>query len=523
MNLLIVDDNLYVVEGLKNQIRALAPEIDEVYGCYSVAQAKEIFLSHPVALLISDIEMPGEDGFDLLEWLRQENLSPITVLLTSYAEFSYAQRSLEFGVSSYLLKPLEESALRQALAQMLQKYQKQNQDRRRMDCGDQWIHQQRKTRTVYLQQLLQAVQNGSSAAVRMFLSRRPASFSSESCFLPVLMDIRCGSTSWSQELMSYASENVLMELAQEMHLEYEILYHLGQGGYVLLLRLGTEQEPEQAQEQIQGLLQFFSDFFQNHLDITVRYALRSSGTLDKLPDILGLPRSLPHHTAQQQRSLPLYRPDTESWKQMILSADLDGLRQAVSDYFQRGYNPAYGMVDFLGAFQVDWYLMVNSILKEHANLTVTDLRKEGFSRWITGDFAQLLELVMEDASHIMEILDTESFSKLNIARIRSYIQENIAEVTRRSIADHFHFSPNYLSKLFRNVEGVSLINYIQNQRMERAKELLCNSDQSISEIAMEIGYPNFSHFSKRFRDFMGCSPNEYRRKARSNGQKGNGK
>ena len=121
MNLLIVDDNLYVVEGLKNQIRALAPEIDEVYGCYSVAQAKEIFLSHPVALLISDIEMPVEDGFDLLEWLRQENLSPITVLLTSYAEFSYAQRSLEFGVSSYLLKPLEESALRQALAQMLQK------------------------------------------------------------------------------------------------------------------------------------------------------------------------------------------------------------------------------------------------------------------------------------------------------------------------------------------------------------------------------------------------------------------
>ena len=132
----------------------------------------------------------------------------------------------------------------------------------------------------------------------------------------------------------------------------------------------------------------------------------------------------------------------------------------------------------------------------------------------------LVQLVMEDATELTKLLDIDGFSSLNVARIRSYIRDNIADVTRNSIAEHFHFSPNYLSKLFRNVEGVSLITYIQNQRMERAKELLANTDQSISEIAMEIGYPNFSHFSKRFRLFFGCSPNEYRRNARANTKKG---
>ena len=123
MNLLIVDDNRYVVEGLKGQIQQLQLDIDGVFGCYSVSEAKNIFLSQPIDLLISDIEMPGEDGFALLEWLRWENLTPITVLLTSYAEFSYAQRSVEYGVSGYLLKPLSSDALRQALTQMIEKYE----------------------------------------------------------------------------------------------------------------------------------------------------------------------------------------------------------------------------------------------------------------------------------------------------------------------------------------------------------------------------------------------------------------
>ena len=191
---------------------------------------------------------------------------------------------------------------------------------------------------------------------------------------------------------------------------------------------------------------------------------------------------------------------------------LDALREAVTGYLRKEFNPEYGAMDFVGAFQVDWNLLMNSILKENTNLSVTELRRGGFSRWITTD--------MDDATGLTELLDIDGFSSLNVARIRSYIQENIADVTRNSIAEHFHFSPNYLSKLFRNVEGVSLITYIQNQRMERAKELLANTDQSISEIAMEIGYPNFSHFSKRFRLFFGCSPNEYRRNARANTKKG---
>ena len=519
MNRLIVDDNRYVVEGLKGQIQQLQLDIDGVFGCYSVSEAKNIFLSQPIDLLLSDIEMPGEDGFALLEWLRWENLTPITVLLTSYAEFSYAQRSVEYGVSGYLLKPLSSDALRQALTQMIEKYEKQHQDKQRMNFGDKWLNQQRKTRFSYWRQLLRAVHSASASSVRMLLSTRPAFIDPEGRYVPICMNISCGSTSWSPELIAYSSENVLMELAQEMGLGYEVLYHVEQAVYVLILRMLPGKGPE----EIEMMMSLFADFFHDGLDMTVRYVLREIHVLEQLPGASGI--SLPESRIRPGTSpeLPFFRfekPDTEDWKRLILSGDLDALREAVTEYLRKEFNPEYAALDFVGAFQVDWHLLVNSILKENTNLSITELRRGGFSRWLTTDMELLVQLVMEDATELTKLLDIDGFSSLNVARIRSYIRDNIADVTRNSIAEHFHFSPNYLSKLFRNVEGVSLITYIQNQRMERAKELLANTDQSISEIAMEIGYPNFSHFSKRFRLFFGCSPNEYRRNARANTKKG---
>ena len=523
MNLLVVDDNRYVVEGLKDQILALAPEIDQVFGCYSVAQAKELFRAQPIDLLISDIEMPGEDGFALLDWLKQEGIRPVTVLLTSYAEFSYAQRSLAFGVSSYLLKPLDEKALAQTLGQMIETNETRSRERRRMDMGDAWLHRQRRAHADYLRRLLAAAQGGTASAVRMLLAHPPAPLTTAEQLLPAFLRITCGATAWRGELVRYAAENVLLELSQQNHLEYTLLYPLGETEYVLLLRLGQEQTEAQVQQGLDTVLRFFAAFFRDHLDMTVEYRLEDWCALEKLPEALG--RKLPGGRAAGDPgpALPPCKADTDAWRRLVLASDLDGLRASVEHYLSQGRHGGMPTDDFLGALQVDWYLMLNSILKEHGSLTVTDLRWEGFSRWVNATPEQLTELLLEDASRVAELLDAESLSSLNVARIRAYIQENIAEVSRGSIAEHFHFSPNYLSKLFRNVEGVSLIHYIQNQRMERAKDLLANSDQTISEIALEIGYPNFSHFSKRFRDFIGCSPNEYRRKARSAGQKGSSK
>ena len=54
--------------------------------------------------------MPGQDGFELLKWLREREMEVDTVLLTSYADFSYARAAVSFQCFEYLLKPVETAA-----------------------------------------------------------------------------------------------------------------------------------------------------------------------------------------------------------------------------------------------------------------------------------------------------------------------------------------------------------------------------------------------------------------------------
>lgn len=59
MNLLIVDDEYYTVESISNKIRTLRPDFFEIFCAYNLTQALEIFSTHPIDLMICDIEMPG--------------------------------------------------------------------------------------------------------------------------------------------------------------------------------------------------------------------------------------------------------------------------------------------------------------------------------------------------------------------------------------------------------------------------------------------------------------------------------
>lgn len=67
-----------------------------------------------------------------------------------------------------------------------------------------------------------------------------------------------------------------------------------------------------------------------------------------------------------------------------------------------------------------------------------------------------------------------------------------------------------LSKLFSQVRGVTIEHYAIRHRTERAKELLCYSAMTISEIAYRLGYSSPAHFAAQFKQFTGMSPKEFR-------------
>ena len=88
------------------------------------------------------------------------------------------------------------------------------------------------------------------------------------------------------------------------------------------------------------------------------------------------------------------------------------------------------------------------------------------------------------------------------------MEENL---TRASIAEIVYLNPDYMAQMFKGKKGISLMKYIRNRRMEKAKEYLLTTELPVYSIALKTGYPTSSYFAKQFKEFYGIGPNEYRK------------
>lgn len=100
-----------------------------------------------------------------------------------------------------------------------------------------------------------------------------------------------------------------------------------------------------------------------------------------------------------------------------------------------------------------------------------------------------------------------------IYSIQSYINLNYQKsITLGMIANHLHLSPQYLSRFFRKVFQVKFNDYLNEIRIQHAAHALCHTEDSITDIALNNGFPNITIFNKYFRNYYDSSPKEYRQR-----------
>lgn len=92
-----------------------------------------------------------------------------------------------------------------------------------------------------------------------------------------------------------------------------------------------------------------------------------------------------------------------------------------------------------------------------------------------------------------------------------YIRENISEqLSVEELAERSYISPDHLTRLFKKRFGQTVVEYIRDQRMFLASEMLENTDLSVTMISAKVGYDNYSAFITSFRKHFGVPPREYR-------------
>ncbi|CAM5643435.1 hypothetical protein GCM10010261_20760 [Streptomyces pilosus] len=93
------------------------------------------------------------------------------------------------------------------------------------------------------------------------------------------------------------------------------------------------------------------------------------------------------------------------------------------------------------------------------------------------------------------------------------LEDRIAHAwTLPDLAEHLHLAPSYLVRLFKATVGLPPMAYLAQQRAETAARLLLHTDQAISQIGHEVGWPDANYFARRFKAHFGLSASEYRRR-----------
>ncbi len=155
-----------------------------------------------------------------------------------------------------------------------------------------------------------------------------------------------------------------------------------------------------------------------------------------------------------------------------------------------------------------------AVIREHHNKIKDELESVGDSYSVA--VKAHLDLM------IIELLRNHSYLSVadknavfyGILAVCDYIDEHLdGELTLNGLSELAGFSPNYFSRIFKDMRGVSLWDYITAKRIEKAVYLIRSSDKSVTmlDIAMQCGFNNTANFNKAFKKQKGITPGELRR------------
>lgn len=126
---------------------------------------------------------------------------------------------------------------------------------------------------------------------------------------------------------------------------------------------------------------------------------------------------------------------------------------------------------------------------------------------------RLLWILMKNSWHSEQGRAAHARKRMSMEKVKSYLDENYKEhITLELLSQKFYINKYYLTKIFKETYGVTIISYLETRRITQAKNLLRFTDMTVDEISAAIGMNDANYLARRFRKIEGMSPGEYRKK-----------
>lgn len=471
-------------------------------------------------ILLTDIRMPGMTGLELAEKLKSILPACKVVLISGYDDFEYAKTAIKYGVSGYILKPIDEEELTETLTRIVDSPARGGASLTKpfvdakLEKGD------------LFNQLLEE----NSLTVTQ-IDRYLALMSIKlkySLFTVVVFETDCGDMAgidqmWNR-LQSFHPLNDGMEAIFSKSRGYE---------FIVVYNHSSSVTPSDVSEHVIRQIQTAGKEYRDRIYAGISTRTNRLTTLHRLyeesREALGI------HFWDPQKKVCHFHNSIKKDTGLDIKVDEAQLDDIVSNMKIANFEPAVAYVDYLlntalkegamGAKRVKeliWSflcvlisrfnpeILINGILSKPEWKQIHDAisgirsaeRLNAFSRDVIGRIYR-------------EFLHTESIPPEDkIDGALRYIDQNYnKEFSLEDVARYVGLAPVYFSQLFKRKTGLNFTEYKAKKRIEQAK-ILCQSMKSITAISQAVGYSDFRYFCKVFKKLEGISYSAYRKSLR---------
>lgn len=535
-NILIVDDEKLIRQGLRARIEYLGIDVDEIFEAENGLMALRLQEEHPIDVVITDIRMPDMDGLELIQEMQKKNNQIKFVVLSGYAEFSYAETAIRLGVKAYLLKPVSNDDLKAAFDKAYKEMEQtasvrqEVQMKKRMDREKQVYQQEKALNALFSSQEAGAVTREQLCKLCGYDEKMWAG-GAESVLYLAILHINKESFEHQRfrpvdhELVRFMIRNIFEEI--QAPCEKLLVNSLSDTRQMYGIFIGDDKK--KLRMEVERIYLRMRSVLEKKMGIYLTIGVSRCRSQLEGKETSEARQALKQRIIYGKANIYFYEDirilgeqefpvsQLHLLEQYIEHNEIFKVKNLVQEIFSEELVKKYGSA----YLRIMWIRILNLLLHhyERRGRNAAEIEKMLQNYNLLDRIQSLQEIRQKIIEMVMECVSTESVADANarskIQMAIGYIQEHFAEnLTVNVLAEHYGMSPNYFSSMFKKEMSRSAVNYITELRINQARELLYHSELSVVDISKKVGYEDSQYFFRVFKKYLGMTPLQYREESR---------
>lgn len=487
--LYLLDDEPFILEGLKYIIDWEEYGFDVVGTSSNGEDGFNFIKNEDVDLIITDIMMPKMTGLELISNLKKINHNAKFIVLSAFQEFQYAKEAISMGAENYLTKPIDEDELIQTIEGVKKKIEKV-----KLEKVD--------TKIFKNDLILKLICNKNNDGV--------------------LDRLRLEGVNLNYKNLCV----VILEFAEGGNINNNILNHIDNLNYEYCVNLQNQiliimDKESINKDTLRNLKDDLSSITNEQIYISRGKYVDSIDNLNcsyqSAKDIHEYKLVYPNISwirEYKEKSYNLENIDYIDFnhlKKLLLNKDNKESLNYIESIFSKLKKDENLTVKQIKTKSIEVFLNVYNYFNDSKIIKGLDLYLEKVINSVNLDQIQIeLNNMIKHRQSKLEETD-DSISPIILKLLRNIEKNYSKDLNLKEISETYNINSIYLGQLFQKETGILFSDYLNNFRVNKAKNLLVETSLKAAEIGELVGYANKNYFYRKFKDIVGITPSEWRK------------